>query len=115
MQLAARQRSVGDGALPLPKNRPTIKDVFAMLNQGTAVAGHMDIVAKRAVSWSTAAPNSTASRAVAGATNATQSEVQSTVHRPTVFVNKVVRFSKRLSLLFLATPHARAAGSARPL
>jgi len=28
-----------------------------------------------------------------------------------VFVNKVVRFSKRLSPLFLATPHARAAGS----
>jgi DNA invertase Pin-like site-specific DNA recombinase len=32
-----------------------------------------------------------------------------------VFVNKVVRFSNRLSPLFLATPHARAAGSARPL
>lgn len=39
--------------------------------------------AKRAVSWSTAAPNSTASRAASGQTNATQSEVQSTGHRPT--------------------------------
>ena len=37
------------------------------------------------------------------------------VFSSSVFVNKVVRFSKRLSLLFLATPHARAAGSARPL
>ena len=32
-----------------------------------------------------------------------------------VFVNKVVRFSKRSSLLFLAPSDARAAGSATPL
>ena len=32
-----------------------------------------------------------------------------------VFVNKVVRFSKRPSLLFLAPSDARAAGSATPL
>lgn len=39
--------------------------------------------AKRAVSWSTAAPNSTASPAASGQTNATPSEGQSTGHAPT--------------------------------
>ena len=61
----------------------TLQGLAATAESQFALAGKSYGPFKRAVSWSTAAPNSTASRAVTGAINVRQSEVQSTVHRPT--------------------------------